>query len=462
VFGFSLPGTPGVVIGQTAHVAWGFTNVTADTQDLFVIDRERDVIRTRREEIRVRGRRRPEVLLVAETRHGPVVTDPRADEPRGLALRWTGLEPSATIGALRGVVHARTVDEVVEAMRGYGGATLNMLCADRDGGTAFKVVGGPVPVRGRGQGLVPLDAAAPDADWRGTVPYDELPGGRGTDGGVLVTANERIVPDAYPHLISHEWLNAYRAERIREVLEGLDRISVEDCVRLQPDVRSLPGLRLQALLADARPRTGRGPGPRAATRLGRRAAADSSGGAVGGGAPAAARPRDVRRGAQRARAVPRLVGFSLLTAAVPFFGRTTPALLDALERRDDTFFRDGRTWDDVVAVRLTRTVRELELACGPRSAPLDVGRRPPARARPPAGRAARRRPRAAPRPVPRSAATPTRSRRPGIRWPTRVKAAPSPPPRCASWPTSPTPTGRASSWRAVSRGIRPTRPTTTT
>ena len=32
--GLTSPGTPGVVIGQTAHTAWGFTNVEADTQDL--------------------------------------------------------------------------------------------------------------------------------------------------------------------------------------------------------------------------------------------------------------------------------------------------------------------------------------------------------------------------------------------------------------------------------------------
>ncbi len=34
--GGSMPGFPGLVIGHTRHVAWSFTNVMADVQDLFV------------------------------------------------------------------------------------------------------------------------------------------------------------------------------------------------------------------------------------------------------------------------------------------------------------------------------------------------------------------------------------------------------------------------------------------
>src|SRR4051794_15875269 len=34
--GGAMPGFPGLVIGQSRHVAWGFTNVMADVQDLFV------------------------------------------------------------------------------------------------------------------------------------------------------------------------------------------------------------------------------------------------------------------------------------------------------------------------------------------------------------------------------------------------------------------------------------------
>ena len=36
VTGVTLPGTPLVAVGSNGHVAWGFTNTGADTQDLFI------------------------------------------------------------------------------------------------------------------------------------------------------------------------------------------------------------------------------------------------------------------------------------------------------------------------------------------------------------------------------------------------------------------------------------------
>jgi penicillin G amidase len=33
--GFSLPGTPGIIIGQNRSIAWGVTNAGADVQDLY-------------------------------------------------------------------------------------------------------------------------------------------------------------------------------------------------------------------------------------------------------------------------------------------------------------------------------------------------------------------------------------------------------------------------------------------
>src|SRR5436190_8285733 len=82
VRGASLPGMPGVYMGQNNDVCWTFTNVMADVQDLFVerIEGDRylfegewlplDVVR---EEIVVKGRAAPEVLDVRVTHHGPLV-----------------------------------------------------------------------------------------------------------------------------------------------------------------------------------------------------------------------------------------------------------------------------------------------------------------------------------------------------------------------------------------------------
>src|SRR5207237_1784790 len=82
VSGVSLPFSPGVVIGRTARVAWGTTNVSGDTQDLYleklngnaaVFDGADEPLTIHREEIEVRGGDEPHVLEVGETRHGPLL-----------------------------------------------------------------------------------------------------------------------------------------------------------------------------------------------------------------------------------------------------------------------------------------------------------------------------------------------------------------------------------------------------
>ncbi|HET9184526.1 MAG TPA: penicillin acylase family protein, partial [Solirubrobacterales bacterium] len=107
--GASLPGIPGVFIGQNNDVCWTFTNVMADTQDLFVERVEGDrylfegewrPLAVHREEIAVKGRPEPVGLEVRETHHGPLVNEPlRADAAEPLALAWQTLrEPTLFLG----------------------------------------------------------------------------------------------------------------------------------------------------------------------------------------------------------------------------------------------------------------------------------------------------------------------------------------------------------------------------
>jgi penicillin amidase len=54
-----------------------------------------------------------------------------------------------------------------------------------------------------------------------------------------------------------------------------------------------------------------------------------------------------------------------LSSGLAFAGRSTATLLSLLERRDDAFFRDGRTWSGVIADALERTAAELGERLGP-------------------------------------------------------------------------------------------------
>lgn len=79
-------------------------------------------------------------------------------------------------------------------------------------------------------------------DWLGLLPAGANPEGRDPASGYLVNANNRLVGDAYPHLVTTSWNDDLRARRIKAVLEeaiasGLP-LDTEAMRRLQHDRRS--------------------------------------------------------------------------------------------------------------------------------------------------------------------------------------------------------------------------------
>jgi penicillin G amidase len=248
--GASLPCFPGVVIGQSARVAWGFTNAMADVQDLFV-ERIHDgqyefageprPLTVHREEISVKGAPAPEPLEVRETHHGPIVTGPlgaEGDEP--LALTWTALrEPTWSALAIDSGRFGSGA-ELVERFEAYAVPAMNMVWADADGNIGYKLVG-KLPVRRGGCPDVPKPGWTGEHEWEGYVPYAELPELVNPEDGVIVTANNRIAPDDYPHHITSEYLDGYRAARIEQLLAERERHSLADFARIQTDLHSIPG-----------------------------------------------------------------------------------------------------------------------------------------------------------------------------------------------------------------------------
>ena len=100
--GASIPGIPGISLGQNNDVAWTFTNVMADVEDLFVeriegesyeFEGELRPLEVIEEEIRVKGRDAPVRHQVRLTHHGPIVNEPLgADAGQPLALGWTAFD----------------------------------------------------------------------------------------------------------------------------------------------------------------------------------------------------------------------------------------------------------------------------------------------------------------------------------------------------------------------------------
>jgi penicillin amidase len=269
VRGATLPHSPDPVYGQTRYAAWGFTNVMADIQDLYVERfnpddnrlyefrgewRRAEIVR---EEIHVKGRSKPDVLDVTVTHHGPVVNEAlRATDEQPLALAWTALEYPLLTDAGYRAARARMGAEVVAATAEHAAPPLNMLWADAGGNIGYKLVG-KLPVRAGGSPDVPKPGWTGEFEWDGTVPFDELPEMVNPDQGFLVTANNRIVGEDYPHHITSEWMTGYRAQRIEDLLGERERHSLEDFARMQTDVYSLPGVETVHRLSRLHPRSQR-------------------------------------------------------------------------------------------------------------------------------------------------------------------------------------------------------------
>jgi len=261
VRGASLPGMPGVYMGQSNDVCWTFTNTMADIEDLFVerIEDERYLfedewrpVETVVEEIPVKGSA-PEVLEVRSTHHGPIVNAALgADEAEPLALRWLTLDESAFFA---GMYDLDTIDSGPELVRRLGGHTSpasNLIWADRHGSIGYKLIG-RLPLRRGNCPDLPKPGWTGEYEWEGTIPYDELPETVDPPSGFVVTANNRVVGDEYPHHITSDWLDGYRARRIEQLLRSGDEHDLDDFRAMQTDVHSIPGLEVVERLSRLEP-----------------------------------------------------------------------------------------------------------------------------------------------------------------------------------------------------------------
>lgn len=258
VTGVTVPGVPAVVLGHNKRIAWGLTTTSSDTMDLFVEKTQDDGYLTpdgvkpfaeRDETIKVHGGA-PVSLKVRATRHGPIVTDILGDDWGGqiLALSASFLEPDdITAQAIMEVDRAQNWDDFQTALKDFGSPQQNVSYADVDGHIGL-IAPGRVPVRKAGDGTVPHPGWTGEFDWTGWVPFDELPRAFDPPSGLIVNANNRLVPDSYPHLLAVTWPEGYRAQRIQDLLAGQSNLTVHDMATIQLDEKSLAAVELKPLL----------------------------------------------------------------------------------------------------------------------------------------------------------------------------------------------------------------------
>jgi penicillin amidase len=258
VKGFTLPGAPLVVIGHNDRIAWGFTNNGASVQDLYVekfnpaqpdeykVNGKWVKAQIVDEVIHVKGSG-DEHYRVTVTRHGPVM---RQSGNTGYSLRWTATEPGGLASTYTRLGKAQNWKEFREIMKSVWGPAQNTVYADVNGNIGY-VMAARVPIRKKGHGEVPVPGDTDLYEWKGYIPFEELPQSLNPEEGLIVTANARVVgPDYIPYLTDN-WEEPYRTARIWDQLLDKHDLRPMDMLKVQTDTYSYPDVFLGEQLVPA-------------------------------------------------------------------------------------------------------------------------------------------------------------------------------------------------------------------
>jgi penicillin amidase len=288
VIGAGEPHLPGVAAGHNDRIGFGFTIVGMDQQDVYVeaiapcsaairtrlrlgedarcyrMNGAEHPVAVRTETLAVKGEA-PRTVRLEFTAHGPIIAED-ATRSRAFALRFVGTEPGTTgYLAQLSLDRARDWKGFLAAMARWKLPSENIVYADIDGNIGW-VAAGLMPLR-HWSGLLPVPGDG-RFEWQGFLPATELPQAFNPPSGLIVTANNNILPPGYPHALSYEFAPPFRAERIEEVLGRADRLTVEDCAALQGDDLSLLARRLVPVLLAAAREGGQGDDPDVRTLAG--------------------------------------------------------------------------------------------------------------------------------------------------------------------------------------------------
>jgi penicillin amidase len=258
VIGAGEPALPGVALGHNEQVAFGFTIVGIDQQDLYVEKLNPDKsnqylykgewkqMEVEQQDIPVKGSK-PQRLDLKYTLHGPVIYEDPAKHT-AYALRWVGSEPGGA-GYLPALALSRATnwDEFRKDVARYKVPSENIIYADKAGNIGW-IAAGLAPIRDNWSGLLPVPGDTGEYEWSGFLTVDDMPQTYNPKRHFIATANHKILPDGYTKQLSYEWAPPERYQRIVQMLTSGRKFDVNDFEQMQQDITSLNAIRFMKLL----------------------------------------------------------------------------------------------------------------------------------------------------------------------------------------------------------------------
>jgi penicillin G amidase len=250
--GFTIPGLPAIVIGKNQNIAWALTNVMADDADFYT-----ESIDSSGKNYLLNGTLKPLTIVtdtirvkdslsavfdIKSTHRGPLITDihpfkilyPNTGvKTAQLSMRWTGQEFSDEMFASISINKSKNWDDFKEALRYFTVPGQNYVYGDVNGNIGY-ICAARLPIRPFNSPTLIYDGTTDKNDWKGFVPYDEMPKLFNPPENYIASANNKTVKD-FKYLISNIWEPSSRIERITELLQSKPLQSVEDYKNYQLD-----------------------------------------------------------------------------------------------------------------------------------------------------------------------------------------------------------------------------------
>lgn len=247
VTGVIVPGEPFVVAGHNEKIAWGMTNLMVDDIDLFAekinpdnhnqyfFNNEWKDMLQRTEIIKIKGGK-VDTFRLSFTHRGPIISDFRGIDEASLSMRWSGYDMSDEIKGVYLFNRAGDWEGFRSAVSQFRTVSQNFAYADNQGNIGLNT-GGGIPVR-KGYGSIIRNGETDEYDWKGFVPFSQLPSSYDPPEGYVSSANNKTVNDGYPYYISFRFFPPYRIGRIRQMLGEKTKFSLNDFKRMITDQHS--------------------------------------------------------------------------------------------------------------------------------------------------------------------------------------------------------------------------------
>ena len=251
VYGVSLPGVPGVIIGFNEDISWGVTNVSHDILDyecLEWVDEAKKIYRwegknvqakVRIEKISVKNEQ-PVFDTLWITEAGPLTYYSQESHAlKNCALHWVAFEKHQenTLSVFLDINQAKNYSEFRKAISNHVTPAQNFIFADRQGNIGLTVTG-KLPIREKNNGRIADFSPTDQSNWSSYIPFEALPTMFNPKSNYVSSANQISTDTAYPYdYYGH--FDHYRGRILHKKLRTAKDIDIDFMKNLQANNESL-------------------------------------------------------------------------------------------------------------------------------------------------------------------------------------------------------------------------------